>query len=498
MPDISFNSIPNNLLVPFVAAEIDNSLATQGPALLSYRSLLIGQKTAGGTAAADSLVRVTSADQVLTLAGRGSMLHRMAIAYFANNTFTETSIAVLADNGAGVQASGTLTVTGPATAAGTVNLYLGGTLVQVGVASGDSANSIAAAINAAINANLDLPVSSGVSTNVVTVTFRHKGLVGNNFDLRANYQDGERYPTGVSLAFVAMSGGTTAPSVANLIANLGDMWFQIWAHPYTDATTLTALENELASRFGPLRMIDGFAITAAVGTQATLGTLGDGRNSPHSEIFAQPGENPLTLPMEFAAAAAAQIALSANADPGRPFQTLALAGDPARSFRVLPPAETDLFTITERNLLLGDGISTSKAVPGGGVQIERAITTYQTSASGATDKSYKDATTMLTLLYLRFSFRNRILSRYPRHKLANDGGRIGPGQAVLTPNGGKGEALAWFREMEEIGLVESFDDFKSNLVVQRNSLDPNRLDFLLPPNLINQLIVSAVKLQFRL
>jgi phage tail sheath gpL-like len=488
---VSYNLIPNNLLVPFVAVEIDNSRADQGPALLSYRVLLIGQKTAGGTATADSLVRVTSADQVLTLAGRGSILHRMAMRYFQNNSFTETFIAVLADNGAGVQATGTLTVTGPATAAGTVNLYLGGTLVQVGVASGDSANSIAAAINTAINANLDLPVTSGVSTNVVTVTFRHKGLVGNDFDLRANYQDGEKFPAGVSIAFVAMSGGTTAPSVANLIANLGDMWFQIWGHPYTDATTLTALETELASRFGPLRMIDGFAITAAMGTQGTLGTLGDSRNSPHSEIFSQPGEKPLMPSMEFAAGAAARIAFAANDDPARPFQTLPVFG-------VLPPAEIDLFTISERNLLLGDGISTSKAVPGGGVQIERAITTYQTSASGATDKSYKDATTMLTLLYLRYSFRTRILTRYPRHKLGNDGGRFGPGQAVMTPSLGKAEAIAWFRDMEELGLVENFDDFKANLVVERNTLDPNRLDFLLPPNLINQLIVSAVKLQFRL
>ncbi len=495
---ISFNAIPGNLLVPFVAVEIDNTRAEQGPGLLSYRTLLIGQKTSAGTATANTMVRVTTPEEVLTLAGRGSILHRMAIAYFANNAFTETYIGVLADNGAGVAASGTITVSGPSTASGTVSLYLGGTLLEVGVASGDSANSIAAAINTAINANLDLPVTSTVLNAVVTVTFRHKGLVGNDFDMRANYQIGEKYPAGASLAFVAMSGGTTAPSVSSLIAALGDMWFQIWAHPYTDATTLTALETELASRFGPLRMIDGFAITSAAGSQSTLGTLGDSRNSPHSEIFAQPGENPVNPPMEFAAATAAKIAFHGNIDPARPFQTLSLQGDTLRSFAVLPPAETDLFTFTERDLLLKDGISTSKAVQGGGVQIERAVTTYQTSASGATDKSYKDATTMLTLMFLRFSWRTLVQNTFPRHKLANDGTRVGPGQAVVTPKLMQGLAYSWFRQMEALGLVEDFETFKANALFVRNESDPNRLDTLLPPNIINQLIVTATKMQFRL
>src|ERR671929_346203 len=163
---VSFNSVPSNLRVPFVAAEFNNSQAQQGPALLAYRALLIGQKVAAGTAAANALYKVTSADQVLTLAGRGSMLHRMAMKFFANNKVTEAWIGVLADNGAGVAATGTITVTGPATAAGTISLYLGGELVQVAVASGDVQNTIATNIAAAITANLDLPVTANAATNV--------------------------------------------------------------------------------------------------------------------------------------------------------------------------------------------------------------------------------------------------------------------------------------------------------------------------------------------
>lgn len=488
-----FNAIPGNLRVPFVAVEFDASRSQQGPALLPYRVLLIGQKLASGAAAAHSLHRVTSADQLIALAGRGSMLHRMALAYFAGNRTTETWVGVLEDDAAGTAATGTITVTGAATASGTISLYIGGTLVRVPVTVGDTADDIAAAIAASVTATSVLPVTAAVggegSEHIVTLTFRHKGAVGNELDVRVNYQDGEATPAGVTLALVAMAGGTTNPELDDLIAALGDEWFHVIASPYTDATSLTAIEGELASRFGPMRMIDGVAVTAKSDSQGALATLGNGRNSPHVCILATGGSP--TPPMEYSAHVAGIVALYGAADPARPFQTLALPW-------VKAPAEADRFTLEERNLLLFDGISTTRVAGGGVVQIERLITTYKSNPAGAADTSYLDVTTMLTLLFARYSFRNRFQVKYPRHKLANDGTRFGAGQAVITPKLGKAEAVAWFRELEELGLFENFDQFKQDLVVQRNAQDPNRLDFLLPPDLINQFVVGAANIQFRL
>jgi phage tail sheath gpL-like len=481
-------TIQSNLRVPFVAAEFDNSRAEQGAPVLTYRGLLIGQKSTGA-AAANSLQKVTSADQVATLCGRGSMLHRQAKAWFAANKETELYIGVLADNGAGTAAAGTITVTGPATAEGTIALYLGGDLVQVAVASGDTANTIAAAINAAINAAADLPVTSSVSTNVVTVTFRHKGTVGNDFDIRVNYQDGEALPTGVSLALVQLTGGATNPVLTSLIAAMGDIWFHIIAHPYTDATSLTALETELADRDGPTRMISGQAFTAKSDTVSNMGTLGNGRNSRFNSIV---GANASPTPAyEVGANVAAVAAKYGAADPARPFQTLPLVW-------VKAPAESARYTLEERNLLLYDGISTLSVGAGGVVQIDRLITTYKTNGAGAADTSYLDVTTGLTLMYARYSFRTRWAQRYPRHKLAPDGTRVGPGQAVLTPKIAKAECVLWFRDLEEKGLFTNGDQFKRDLVVAINGSDPNRLDILLPPDLINALIVTAATIQFRL
>ena len=62
----------------------------------------------------------------------------------------------------------------------------------------------------------------------------------------------------------------------------------------------------------------------------------------------------------------------------------------------------------------------------------------------------------------------------------------------------KAEAIVKAREWEELGLVENIDDFKANLIAERNVSDPNRLDTLLPPDLVNQLRIVANKIQFRL
>lgn len=485
---ISFSQVPSNIRTPFVAIEFNPSNATQGPAILPYASILFGQKTSAGSAAANTFVTVFSVDDAIAKFGRGSMLHRMALAWFANNTQTPVTFGVLADAGGGAAATGTLTVTGPATGSGTIALYIGGVRVAVAVSSGDSANTVAAAINAAINAATDLPCTSGVSSAIVTVTFNHKGELGNQLDMRTNYQDGEAFPAGIGVAIVAMSGGTTNPVLTTLIAALGDNWYNVLAFPYTDATSLSAIEAELASRNGPMRSIDGIAFTGKSDTLSNMATLGNGRNSAFVSVL-NVNQSP-TPAYEYAAACAAVVCTYGQADPARPFQTLQLAG-------VMPPARADQHTQAERNVLLFDGISTTK-VNGGAVEIERLITTYKTTSQGSPDTAYLDVTTRLTLMYLRFSFRARFVSKYPRHKLADDTTRIGAGQAVMTPKLGATEAIGWARDMEALGLIEDAATFADNLVVERDATDRNRLNFILPPNLMNQLIVTAVAIDFEL
>jgi phage tail sheath gpL-like len=483
---ISFNQVPNGIRVPFAYIEFDNTGALTGTALQTYRALLIAPRTSGGSVQANTLTRVTSAQQARGFFGPGSVMHNMAEAYFANNTFTETWAIAVDDNVAHVAATGSIVITGTPSVAGTLCAYIAGRLVQVGVTTASTATTIATALAAAINANTNLPVTASSATGTVTITAKNKGALGNGIDLRLNYA-GESTPAGLTVTVNAMASGTGNPDLSGIFTAIAAEQFHIWAQPYNDAATLTSIETELSARSGPLRQQDGMCFTAVAGNFAAATTLGAGRNSQFNSIMATNGSpNPV---WEVAGAVAANAAYYGQIDPARPFKTLPLtsikAGD--RSVR---------FTLSERDQLLKVGISTHVVTADGTVQIERLITTYQTNPLGAADISYLDVNTLLTLSYLRFDTRILLLTKYPRHKLASDGTRYGPGQAIVTPKVVKAELINRARQWEELGLVENADGFKAGLIVERNAQDPSRLDILLTPDLINQLQVMGVQIKF--
>lgn len=494
---VSFNNIPTNVRVPLFYAEMDNSQA--GYFTQNKRALLIGQKLTAGSAVVNTPYLVSTTDQAKSLFGAGSMLARMHALYRQQDAVGELWCIAVADAGAGVQASGTITVTGPATAAGTICLYIAGQKVAVPVAAGDAATAIATAISTAITAGADLPVTSSVATNVVTVTCRWKGATGNDISLLDSfrgYAGGEALPGGVSLAYTGsgfLTGGATNPTLAgNAITAMGDDEYDFVIHPFTDSTSLDALQteyNDSVGRWAWSRQVYGHCYTALRGTLAALTTAGPLRNDPHHTIAGIDNDCPNPC-WEYAAAYGGANSVCLQADVARPTQTTQLTG-------ILAPRAGKRFLLTERQSLLNYGIATSY-VASGIVRVERAITTYQKNSWGQADPSYLDSETLHTLAEITRRMRNRILQKYPRHKLANDGTRFGAGQAIVTPSVIRGELMAEYADMEELGLVENRALFAKYLIVERDSGNPNRINVLLPPDLVNQLRIFALLNQFRL
>lgn len=490
---IAFNSVPASILEPFVAVEFDGSLAQSGPVVQPYNGLIVAQRLSAGSepllaglnCTAPKLI--TSSEQASALFGSGSVAHLMAQAWLTANRITPLRVIGVADAAGATAAAFTITVTVTTAVAGTIFLYVAGRLLQVPVASGQAANSIASAIHAAITAAIGLPVTSAVATNVVTLTARNAGTTGNSIDVRVNYAAGELLPVGVSVAIAQSVTGATDPALTDVLATIGDQWFNRFAFGWRNSNLFTAVDAELESRWGPMRPIDGRAFFGVRDTHANAVTLGFGLNSKHLVLV--PRFKPASTEYEYAASAAAVTALSAQQDPAQPHQTLELPG-------IKGPAAVDEFDFFERNTLLDNGMSTVSTVDGV-ERIGRMVTTYQRAASGADDSAFRDLTTLDTLSLLRYSLRNRLLLKFPRSKLANDGTRFGAGQAIVTPRVARGEILAWFRELEAQGIVEDFEQFKRDLVVQRSTTDPSRLDVLVPSNLINGLIVRAIQIQFR-
>jgi phage tail sheath gpL-like len=485
---ISFNTIPVNLQTPGVFIEFAaNQFKSQPLAPAPHRALLVGQSLVAGTVPPLTPKQIYAKGQGAVFFGAGSMLAQMCDAFIAANPNCELWAVALADNAAGAKASGGVTFTGPATAAGTLALYIGGIQVEVGVNAGDSAATIATNTAAAITAATGMPVAAavdGANTSKVDLTAIHKGVEHNSVDVRFNYYQGDAFPAGVTAAITAMTGGTGNPVLATALAALGDVQYTSIVNPYRDTQNLAALEAQLAVDWTGTQSNDGIAFTTASGTFSAIDTFGDGQNSQF--ICLKGSQNTPTLPWVQAAIDAAVD--ESEPDPARPRQTLALPG-------LLAPAVSDRYTRTERNQHLTDGIGTFYVDAGGVCRVERSVTTYKTDANGAPDPTYHDVETMRTVSYFRYTTRVRLQQKYPRCKFGVDGS-IGPN--VVTPSAIKGEMIALYKDWMAVGAAQggqALKDFISEVDVEVDSVNPSQADIIIPPSVMNGLRVIAGQIQ---
>lgn len=491
---VSFNYIPSNVRVPLFYAEVDNSMANTATA--NKKSLLIGQNI-GDTAAAGKPYLISTATQAKEKFGRGSPLALMAEAY--RNQDTAGELWCLPMSVSGTSASGKITLAGTALASGTISLYIGSVKVAVTVAAGAQDTEIAQAIVDAITSNKDLPVSAVLDEEgegkIVTLTAKQVGTYGNDLPVALNlqgYAGGEDDVSGLSVEITALAGGTGDIDYSTAFESVKADTFYYIGIQSCDATVLDSCKEEMqdaTGRWSYSRMQYGHIFSVKKDAAENLVTFGKARNDQHASVFGVEAEHPEPSFVLAGAITGAAAVCLAN-DPARPLQTRELVG-------IMAPSMEQKFGFNEQNTLLHNGIATLYD-NAGTVMIQRAITTYQTNKFGDADNSYLDVTSMFTLAEIITTFKSVITSKYSRHKLASDGTNFGPGQAIVTPAIIKSELIAQYKQLERKGLVENTDLFAKYLIVERNADDPNRVDVLLPPDLVNQLRIFALQAQFRL
>lgn len=490
---VPFSRVPNNLRAPLFYVEFDNSMANSATA--TQRSLLIGQMLTGATAQNAIPERISSAPQAAERFGNGSILHGMAKAYFANDIAGEVWVLPHVDTDSMTAATGSIKVNSQANATGVISLYIAGIRVKVTTVATDTVDDIALSLENAINRNSEMPVIAKATTDTLTVTAKNKGALGNGIDIQLNYRGamgGETTPSGLELIITSMKGGSGAPDLLDGLANLKDRSFDFIANPYSDTASLDAVKGFLSDnggRWGWDKQIYGHSFSAITGTYGQLADFGEKRNDQHASLLGvSKSPSPLYL---WTAAYVGAIAQSLRNDPGRPLQTLPIAG-------VLAPDSTQQLDLIERNNLLYSGISTFTVDDDGTVRVENIITTYQKNAYGDNDDSYLQVETLYLLMFVSRFMRTQVTSKFGRMKLASDGTRFAPGAAIVTPNIVRAELIAEYKSLEFNGYVQDSDAFIKGLIVERNSQNPNRLDVLWTGTLINQLRVFALLNQFRL
>lgn len=487
---VLFELLPNTTRSPLSWTEVRPSRSANVLATKPYKVLIIAQKTTAATGAVLTPTRIFSPAQARSLYGSGSQMDEMVSRYFDNNRATEIWAIAVADAAGAVAETQAIVVGGSPTGPGLLCVYFAGHRVAVPVASGEAIGTTAANLKAAVAADPTVPYTGGATVGgSVTYTPKNAGTLGLEMDVRHSYGLNESLPPGMTLTITGSTtgAGVVSYSTLGIFGLIPQVQFDVIAPGANDTTNLLYITNELKSRWGPTRQIEGCVVTGFTGDLSTSVARGLTLNSEFSsEVPAKSSPSPAWA---WGAALAGVTAREASQDQARPFHTLTLAG-------ILPPKESDRFTPEEREQLLHSGMATYYTAPDGSVSLHRLITNYQLTVGGSPDATFLDLNTVLTLSFMRYDWRTNWITRFPRHKLADDGNSYPPGQPIMTPERGRAEAVAWYGKMIQAGLAENMDQFKANLVVERNATDPNRLDFLLPVNLINQLSVVAAVLEF--
>ncbi len=506
---ISFNNIPDTLRTPNVYVEIDNSRALKGLVQNPHKALIIGTGAADCVIPTQILTAITRDNLADGYFGVGTQLARMCNIFKENNPHTELYAVRLSETGTNIAASCNFDFsialdaahTAAASQAGWWYLMVNATPIDFYISKNDTAKQVADDFVITVNSIDALPctakVSNAGSEGHVQFAAKYSGILGNQIDVRQNYYPGQVTPSCFSVDGVGMSnlsvlsfwGGGGAIDLDSAWAVIENEQFHYIIQPATDATNLGVLEVELEDRFLPQNDLQGHGFAMMRDTHTQCATLIGARNCAQNTIMGATGTP--NEPAEWAAAVGAVAAWNLNNDPARPLHFLKLKG-------LLPPRAEDRYSREERETHLYDGVATHIVDLAGNVLIERCITTYQRTVLGTLDPSYLDIQTMATLGEIRYQYKARMASRFliPRFKLADDSFPAQPGSKVVRPKDVVSETIALFTLLRDKALIENLDEFIDNLVVERNLTDRNRIDVLLPSDLINQFRILAGNIQF--
>ena len=470
---------------------------------------------AAGTASVATVVNVASASDAATLFGLGSELHRMAAAVFAQQPNAALYACPVAE--AGTAATAVLTFATSASAAGTVRFVLCGEVIDVPVASGDSATTIATNCCTYVNAVTSLPYYAQFSVGAMTFTAKNTGPRGNTLVVDAYFiASGAVVPTRITTSSTAsgfsttgiwsstgtlgneitMSAGATQDSFANALAAIEPTRYGRIVGACIDSTNAGRISTSLASQAGPTIQILEQGIVPSVDTYANAVTFAATMNAARMQTawhFASP------MP---AWDIAAQVAAARIAGDGAIGGDLVGEGDdPAANLNgvglasiIVQRTVDDQPTATEIENALNNGLtplaaSTSRP---GFVEIVKSITT-RASVGNVPNYAVLGTQNVTVPDYTADTLRAALRTAYRGAKLRPDTSDGLPPRIprVVTPSIVRGFIAQQLKTLESRGILINVDANLSLLVVEINATNSSRLDCEIPAAVIPGLDIIA-------
>ncbi len=455
-----------------------------------------------GTQADATPVLIPSSDDAATLFGRGSELHRMARAAFAQ--YPDATLYGVSSAEAGSKASAVYTFATTSTGAFTVRFVVGGKTIDVAVASGDTVTAIATACADAILDEADLPVTAQFALGVLTITAKCSGTRGNNLAVDAYFVNpagqatrittsstGSGYGTTCTLSGngtigseYTLSSGATDDSLTAVLAAIEASKYDRIAFAHILNTQLDAIVNQLDSQAGVSAQIRQQGICASNATLANATTLATGRNASRLQII---WHHASATPLDEVAAqeAAARLIGDGNAggahvgeatDPAANLDNCRLATVLAQRFVADQPTATELQSALSNGLtpLIPSG-------SGGKAAICRSITS-RSLASGVNNYAVLDTTNVSVPDAFADGLQSFLTSELEGAKLTSDAsdGTVPKASGLTTPKAIKSLIYGYSKAREADGWIRDVDANLPSLAVVEHPTVAGRVDCEIP------------------
>lgn len=470
--------IPTDNKVPGAYLKVTLGVGRRSAGAAAIKVLLVGNKTTAGSAAVETVQPIFSIDDARTLFGAGSELFMMAQAAFAANPAV-TLYGIAVTESAGTAASEDIVIGGgPATASGTVEIWIGGRRAVASIASGDTATDVGDAIETAINNETDWPVTASNAAGTVTVTAKQKGPKGNDITIRTLLTGGAAL-THTALN-TSLSSGATDDDPTNALDAVASERYHYIVSSHSDSTNVAKYETHVDDAIDPLIGIRQRFFYGSIDTLANTVTLSDAINAKLGELVWHAGAD--DTPAEIASGAAAQHALLLSSDRARPLDGETVSGLRPQYALADKPLNTELQSA------LNNGI-TPLDHDGSSVFVVRAITNYSTDSQGNPDYSVLDISKVEVPIYIADTLEINFLSVFQGFKLDDDppAGTL-PEPGVATPKSIKDWIFSILKDHAAGGaspyLLSNVEEFKNLIVVELDSASDGRSNAVVPIDVV--------------
>lgn len=453
-----------------------------------YPALLIANKSAAGSATPDTVIYgpdtatplQTQADAD-ALFGVGS---EAAIGWARFTKFNQTTplYVLCPTESVGAKATGTITLTGTATGAGTLRIYRRASdFVDVPINAGDTPTVIGAAALAAVNGKVNWPfIVSANAAGALTLQCKQNGLRGNwtRYWSRIFPACG----TTTSTATVAFfTGGTTADSNAAALATIAAKRYYFVVSAAEDATQFGALMTQLNSQALATNNIRQTAFTGSVDTLANATTIATGLNNARatSVLLTQADYTPFELACQ---AAALEALGTSSTIPRMNYDNIGAAND---NLSVLWQLDAPLSgaapTPAQIASALNNGLSPIAVDSRGRTYLVSLITTRSMNGSNP-DYQVRDNCKVFISDFYTDDLVAKVGAMMPGKNIANDpvGNQPAPGGATVTPRIVGATTNKLTRDYFDRGLLQNVDTIIAQSVILRESSPTTRMSIQVP------------------